>query len=719
MEKKELLECIDFFKELKVFETDVTSDEERANHSKVVVVTYSYKGQSFTTNKLYYKNILHQDNVKNPQNIINYFGGEVYWLDKEINQWPRGSGEGELEETIIDEMVADNDENFKALLKSIANNHKTGYIQRITADGKSAQYHHNFENNNHWHDIILLIQEIINKKGAKVDKRFFSRLVFKWDGDKNTERERSSLAKEVEWKSRAFIDCLYQNIKSIQNIIAEMEIENILKYKKQIILQGPPGTGKTREAKIIAKKLIASNLRDIYALTKEDIKEVLQLNTIIKSVAGNAEYKLIAVSNEKVTLSRENESTGDTPFSKVIEFYNAKKWDSSFTDNDSRRAAAIAKHIYDTLIRKQKELIDSEYLKLVQFHPAYSYEDFVRGIVAESKGEAIEYKTKNKLIAEFATKALTNFRDSRKNTEQLTEDNWLQNCFSDFVDFISDELEKNQGRLLLEGTTTYIKEVESDCFRYTGDNWNAPFGNRMHFKDIIEMFRQQVRERQDIKRMEGVSGLAKQHASYFMKVLDLFYTFMKDKTRPTTAVNQVKEKNFVLIIDEINRANLPAVLGELIYALEYRGEKVESMYPIDDDNTLVIPPNLYIIGTMNTSDRSVGHIDYAIRRRFAFIDVLPKVLEGDSFELELFKNVSALFIQNLDEYLQDNTVELKLSEHLSDEFRPEDVWLGHSYFIKGEGDFLLRKKYEIVPILKEYVKDGILKKSALDVIEKL
>lgn len=63
MEKKGLLECIDFFKELRVFETDHTSDEERANHSKVVVVTYSYKGQSFTTNKLYYKNILHQDNV--------------------------------------------------------------------------------------------------------------------------------------------------------------------------------------------------------------------------------------------------------------------------------------------------------------------------------------------------------------------------------------------------------------------------------------------------------------------------------------------------------------------------------------------------------------------------------------------------------------------------------------------------------------------------------
>lgn len=717
MDKNELLKCVAFFKEIKVSETDVTSKEERANYNKVVEVTYVYKGITYKTNRLYYKNILHQENIKNPQNIINYFGGEVYWLDNRINEWPKGSGEGELEETIIDEMA--NGDDFKMLLKSIANNSKTGFIQRITADGKTAQYHHNLENNNHWHDIILLIQEIIKQRGAKVDKRFFSRLIFKWDGDKNSDRERSSLAKEVEGKSRAFIDSLYQNIKSLQNNLAEMETINILKYKKQIILQGPPGTGKTREAKIIAKQLIADNTKDISTLSKEDILKVLPVNTEIKSVAGNALYKIVAVDSEKVTLSRESETTGDTKLTKIIEFYNSKKWNDSVADNDSRRAAALANYIYEVLSSENLEGNEIQYLKLIQFHPAYSYEDFVRGIVAESNNAVIEYKTKNKLLADFAAKALANYRDSRKNTEQLTEDKWMQNCFSEFSDFIADKIEKNNGRLLLDGTTTYLKEVEEDCFRYTGDNWNSPIGNRMHFKDILEMFKQHVKERQDIKKMDGVSGLAKQHASYFMKVLDMFYSFMKDKKKPKTEVNEIKEKNFVLIIDEINRANLPAVLGELIYALEYRGEKVESMYPIDDDNTVIIPPNLYIIGTMNTSDRSVGHIDYAIRRRFAFIDILPKVLAGDTFELELFKQVSALFIQNFDEYVQDNTVELKLSEHLSEEFRPEDVWLGHSYFIKGEGDFSLRIKYEIVPILKEYVKDGILKKSAEPIINAL
>ena len=111
---------------------------------------------------------------------------------------------------------------------------------------------------------------------------------------------------------------------------------------------------------------------------------------------------------------------------------------------------------------------------------------------------------------------------------------------------------------------------------------------------------------------------------------DIIYTQTQQEKEPL--------KPYVLIIDEINRANLPAVLGELIYALEYRGEKVESMYETEEDgNVLIIPPNLYIIGTMNTSDRSVGHIDYAIRRRFAFIELLPKVLTDVDFDLELFK----------------------------------------------------------------------------------
>ena len=94
--------------------------------------------------------------------------------------------------------------------------------------------------------------------------------------------------------------------------------------------------------------------------------------------------------------------------------------------------------------------------------------------------------------------------------------------------------------------------------------------------------------------------------------------------------------------------------------------------------------------------------------------MLPKVLHDSSgFNIDLFKDVSSLFIKNIDDYIKDEQCKLIPSDILSDEFRPEDVWIGHSYFIMNDMDGKdisnIRIKYEIIPILKEYVKDGIFK----------
>ena len=165
-----------------------------------------------------------------------------------------------------------------------------------------------------------------------------------------------------------------------------------------------------------------------------------------------------------------------------------------------------------------------------------------------------------------------------------------------------------------------------------------------------------------------------------------------------------KEKNYILIIDEINRANLSSVLGELIYALEYRDEVVESMYALEDGTReITLPSNLYIIGTMNTADRSVGHIDYAIRRRFVFESILPdKEAINLDYGKQLFKKVLEIF------------------NDISPEFDKNDVMLGHSYFIANNKDELEEKlKYQIKPLLDEYVKDGILNENAKDKIDTL
>jgi len=251
----------------------------------------------------------------------------------------------------------------------------------------------------------------------------------------------------------------------------------------------------------------------------------------------------------------------------------------------------------------------------------------------------------------------------------------------------------------------------------------------MLFKDIKQAYLDKNAKRQDIKHNKNLSGLANWHASYYIRVLEMFREFLsssKDEVSLPIA-SRIPLKNYVLIIDEINRANLSSVLGELIYALEYRGKTVESMYEVEGEGKqLILPPNLYIIGTMNTADRSVGHIDYAIRRRFAFVDVLPKILddnsldEGQTFDENLFIKVGKLFIDDYKGEDIQNDQSLKKSTYLSGEFDPKDVMLGHSYFIEKEScPMETRLTYEIKPILMEYVKDGVLKESALAVINKL
>mgnify|MGYP006431328991 CR=1 FL=1 len=293
--------------------------------------------------------------------------------------------------------------------------------------------------------------------------------------------------------------------------------------------------------------------------------------------------------------------------------------------------------------------------------------------------------------------------------------------FYHLVDKISLDLEDDFIKLT---DKVNLVNIDPDAFRYKGrEGWNEK-GNKMFFKDIKQAYLDDNKNRQDLVHNKNLSGLANTHASYFFKVLELFEQYINDKDLQFTEdqVEDVALKNYVLIIDEINRANLSSVLGELIYALEYRGENVESMYDIEGDKKISLPPNLLIIGTMNTADRSVGQIDYAIRRRFAFVDVLPKVLSHTELNEGRKDNEPELFFKE-DIFLEVQKLfkddDKKPSDYLSEEFDAKDVQLGHSYFIYSDDKFNINLDYEIKPILREYVKDGILKTSALEIIENL
>lgn len=367
----------------------------------------------------------------------------------------------------------------------------------------------------------------------------------------------------------------------------------------------------------------------------------------------------------------------------------------------TREAKRIAKALLG--LGEDESLESNEQFKLIQFHPSYSYEDFVRGIVAKpnEEGNGIVYTAENKILGTFAKEAFNNWHKAQQSTQTLKE----EEVFEAFIEHIKEELAQSEDYKYPLTEAIYLFDADDKRFKYKGDNWEVHSnGLNMNYAEIKRIIESGVRDRQGVTKLTTIGGQARQHASYFLRIVEKYYEF-RENYKPT--VDKIPLKNYVLVIDEINRANLSAVLGELIYALEYRGEAVQSMYAIEGENNLILPPNLYIIGTMNTADRSVGHIDYAIRRRFAFVNVLPKELEKD-FHKELFKAVSKLFIDNYDEYISNPDIELKRAKTLSPEFKPEDVWLGHSYFITKNTPIDIRWKYEIKSILLEYIKDGLL-----------
>ncbi|MGM0947143.1 MAG: AAA family ATPase [Bacteroidota bacterium] len=518
----------------------------------------------------------------------------------------------------------------------------------------------------------------------------------------------------------------------IETMLTKINAIDLLKYKKQIILQGPPGTGKTYLAKKIAKELIAP----------KDLGSPLQKIDSFFETFNSKRQEYLKSRQEKEKLLLDFQMLFPKEKLKDLSL-NSYCIGTGVRDNFcwwiERGLKPLGYYFpgssqsYLIYWSQKEQTYKTHYRSLKAFKNIESAEEGIR-IISDLISSLVNHSEKVDFEElpfgwSFILKILHSYYP-----EKYFPANG-QNYMSNILNLLGQEnstkspLEKN---LLLQAFFEKKKaEFGADVKNFEFMTW---LDNEFDLKGDIDLTDQKLISKGEFKLIQFhpaytyedfVRGIVVEtndgpHPEYKVvnKVLAEF----------ATKALENKSSNYVLIIDEINRANLPSVLGELIYALEYRFDpqkpeetSVESMYSLSDEGEsegsegriLRLPNNLFIIGTMNTADRSVGHIDYAIRRRFAFVNVPPseqpildevKDKQTQQRALELFRKVSGFFHQ----------------EYLNSDFDAQEVQLGHSYFLaKDEATLKLKLDFEIKPLLKEYVKDGILKEKASEKIKEL
>lgn len=418
----------------------------------------------------------------------------------------------------------------------------------------------------------------------------------------------------------------------------------------------------------------------------------------------------------------------------------------------------------EEIVSRYNQLKTEKRIAFTTFHQSLDYEDWIEGlrpVVNENSQVTYEIesgifkklceeaerpvvKDKQVGIADNAvvwkvSLAGTGDNDVRR---ECMENNHIRIGWDDYGPVISDETDWNiyngEGKQILDAYINKMKigDIVMSCYSSQTIDAIGVVVSEYEFDDSLPNY----------KRVRRVNWLVKNINENIVEMNDgktmtlgtvyRLNSITLDNVKSilekydTSSKMEENDKAYVMVIDELNRGNVSKVFGELITLLEADKRKgrinAESVVLPYSKKAFHIPNNVYLIATMNTADRSLGSLDYAIRRRFAFIAEKPFGLEVDGFDEDLFEKVSSLFVKNFDEYKEsgwDQTMKLEPADTLSEEYKPEDVWIGHSYFLmqdeEGEDNTSNRLLYEIIPLLEEYVRDGVLTAEAQDVIDEL
>lgn len=334
--------------------------------------------------------------------------------------------------------------------------------------------------------------------------------------------------------------------------------------------------------------------------------------------------------------------------------------------------------------RDEKKAKFDEYVKNGQivfttFHQSYGYEEFVEGIKpridSKENSKEVEYEIKDGIFKELCKKALDNYKVSLLTQEEFVKSEDLENKIEIFLDELVDQqkfIEKIQ-------SGGFKLEEYNEKYRIITDDTNANlYLNLEIFKTLLEN-KDKIINGRSIKQILN-NKHRRQIDSYYFQLVKLFKEREQDYKVDNNPSEKPELKPYIIIIDEINRGNVSKIFGELITLIEASkriGEKEELKVTLPySGKEFGVPKNVYIIGTMNTVDRSITSLDTALRRRFEFIEMMPDVsklsmdCEGINLQ-ELLKAINTRI-----EYLLDR-----------------EKTIGHAFFVSVENLEDLKKSF--------------------------
>ena len=337
-------------------------------------------------------------------------------------------------------------------------------------------------------------------------------------------------------------------------------------------------------------------------------------------------------------------------------------------------------------------------VEFVQFHPSYDYSDFVEGLRPKlNEDGTMGFELKDGIFKRFVNRAKKNYEDSLKSKETIEKEITAQETLTDFLSNIE------------FGVDTF-KTVNGNEFTITGVddshiNISIP-GNSAVNKLALSMddMRKMLESGQKFEKVRDITEFfGKTFSTQAYSYNFAIYKEIKAKKgiAPKTNVKPEELKKYIFIIDEINRGEISKIFGELFFAIDpgYRGSAggVSTQYSnlhADPDDKFYIPENVYIIGTMNDIDRSVDSFDFAMRRRFRFVELkaddcldMLAVIENEDIKNEAIKRMTRL------------NKEIASVEDLNENYQ-----IGAAYFLKlNTIDFDKLWTDYIQPLLQEYI----------------